>query len=80
MIWALWWGPTFVDEGIRRCEAIKRQSTSKRLEATAMLIGGSLKAASGALDEGRADECIGKGAIHLPNSVPTPPLGCLWDL
>ena len=60
MIWALWWGPTFVDEGIRRCAEIKRQSTSKRLEATAMLIGGGLKAASGALDEGRAEAAAGR--------------------
>ena len=60
MLWGLWWGPTVVDEGIRRCEEIKRRSTSKRLEATAMLIGGSLRAASGALDEGRAEAAAGR--------------------
>ncbi len=60
MIWALWWGPTHVDEGIRRCDEIKRQTTSKRLEGTAMLIGGSLKATSGALDEGRAEAAAGR--------------------
>jgi class 3 adenylate cyclase/tetratricopeptide (TPR) repeat protein len=70
MVWALWWGPTPVDEGIRRCEEIKRHSTSKRLEATAMLIGGSLKAASGALDEGRAEAAAGRQVFKELGDLP----------
>jgi tetratricopeptide (TPR) repeat protein len=61
LLWALWWGPTKTDECFRRCDEIRRQTTSKRLEATAMIIGGSQKAASGALDEGRADATAGRG-------------------
>jgi class 3 adenylate cyclase/tetratricopeptide (TPR) repeat protein len=64
LLWALWWGPTQVDECIRRCDEIKRQTTSKRLEATAMFIGGSQKAASGALDEGRAEAAAGRGVFE----------------
>jgi class 3 adenylate cyclase/tetratricopeptide (TPR) repeat protein len=70
MMWALWWGPTPVDEGIRRCEEIKRHSTSKRLEATAMLIGGGLKAWSGALDEGRVEAAAGRQVFKELGDLP----------
>ena len=70
MIWALWWGPTAVDDGIWRCEEIKRHSTSKWLEATAMLIGGSLKAASGALDEGRVEAEAGRQVFKELGDLP----------
>jgi len=64
MLWALWWGPIHVDECIRRCEELKRHSTSKELEAHAMVMGGNLKAASGALDEGRAEAAAGREVIR----------------
>jgi class 3 adenylate cyclase/tetratricopeptide (TPR) repeat protein len=60
MTWALWWGPTAVDEGIRRCDEFSRRSASKRLEATVSLIRGNLKAARGRLEEGRAEEASGR--------------------
>jgi tetratricopeptide (TPR) repeat protein len=60
MVWTLWWGPTPIDEGIRRCEEFIRHSSSKYLEATALLIGGNLKAARGRIEEGRADAAAGR--------------------
>ena len=60
LVWAIWWGPTHVDEGIRRCEEIKRHATSKEVEAHAMVMGGNLKAASGAVDEGRLEAAAGR--------------------
>jgi class 3 adenylate cyclase len=64
MLWVLWWGPTPVDEGIRRCDEFIQQSSSKRVEATALLIRGQLKAARGALEEGRADSAAGRLIFH----------------
>jgi len=60
MSWVLWWGPTPTDEGIRRCDELIRQTTSKRVEATALLIRGNLKASRGRLEEGRADSEAGR--------------------
>jgi class 3 adenylate cyclase/tetratricopeptide (TPR) repeat protein len=60
MTWALWWGPTPVDEGIRRCDEFIRRSSSKRVEATALLIRGNLKAAQGRLEEGREEAAAGR--------------------
>jgi len=60
MTWGLWWGPTPIDEGIRRCDEFIQRSASKRLEATANLIRGDLKAARGRLEEGREDAAAGR--------------------
>ena len=64
MMWALWWGPTPVDEGLRRCDEFLQRTSSKRTEATALLIGGSLKAAQGRLREGRKDEATARLILH----------------
>jgi class 3 adenylate cyclase/tetratricopeptide (TPR) repeat protein len=64
MTWALWWGPTPIDEGIRRCDEFIRRSSSKRLEATVLLIRGNLKAARGRLEEGREDLAAGRLLFH----------------
>jgi hypothetical protein len=64
LTWMFWWGPTPVDEGIRRCDEFIRESTSKRLEATALLIRGNLKAAQGRLDEGRAESAAGRSMFR----------------
>ena len=62
--WLLWWGPTPTDEGIRRCDELIRHTTSKRVEANALLIRGNLKAARGRLHEGRADSGAGRGGFY----------------
>jgi AAA ATPase domain len=62
-MWALWWGPTPTDEGIRRCDEFLRQSTSRRVEATVLLIRGNLKAARRHLEEGRAESAAGRQAF-----------------
>jgi class 3 adenylate cyclase len=64
LVWALWWGPTHVDEGIRRCDEIKRHATSKEVEAHAMVMGGNLKAASGAVDAGRLEAAAGRQILR----------------
>jgi class 3 adenylate cyclase/tetratricopeptide (TPR) repeat protein len=63
MMWTAWWGPTPVDEGIRRCEEFLH-SPSKRVEATALLIGGQLKAPQGRFDEARADLAAGRSLFR----------------
>jgi class 3 adenylate cyclase len=63
-MWGLWWGPTPIDEGIRRCDELIRHSSSKRVEATALLIRGNLKAALGHLEEGRNDSAAGRSLFH----------------
>jgi tetratricopeptide (TPR) repeat protein len=62
--WVLWWGPIPVDEGIRRCDEFIRQASSTRLEATALMIRGDLKAARGSLEEGRDDAAAGRTLFH----------------
>ena len=64
MMWDLWWGPTPVDEGLHRCDEFLQRTSSKRTEATALLIGGSLKAAQGRLQEGRDDEATARLILH----------------
>jgi class 3 adenylate cyclase/tetratricopeptide (TPR) repeat protein len=64
MMWGFWWGPTSVEEGICRCDEFIRRSSSKRVEATALLIRGWLKAARGSLEEGRADSAAGRLIFH----------------
>jgi class 3 adenylate cyclase len=64
MMWLLWWGPTPADEGIRRCDEFIGRSSSKRVEATALMIRGNLKAVQGRLEEGRADGVAGRLIFH----------------
>jgi tetratricopeptide (TPR) repeat protein len=64
MTWGLWWGPTPIDEGIRRCDEFIQRSSSKRLEATAKVIRGDLKAARGRLEQGREDAAAGRSLFQ----------------
>jgi class 3 adenylate cyclase len=64
MAYEAWWGPTPVGEGIERCDDFVRLTTSKRLEAVAMAIRGSLKASQGRFDEGREDIIAGRALLH----------------
>ena len=64
LLWAPWFGPTPVDSGIRRCDEFLRQSSSKRVEATALLLRGHLKAARGSVQEGRDEAAAGRSLFH----------------
>jgi tetratricopeptide (TPR) repeat protein len=64
MAWALWWGPTPVDDAIRLCDELARQASSPRLEATILLIRGFLKAAGGSVQEGRDETAAGRALFH----------------
>jgi class 3 adenylate cyclase/tetratricopeptide (TPR) repeat protein len=64
LMWGMWWGPTPVEEGIRRCDEFVRHSTSARVEATGLMIRGDLKAARGLLDEGREDFAAGRSLFY----------------
>jgi class 3 adenylate cyclase len=61
LCWGIYVGPLATSAGIRRCEELLERSGSKRLEATAVMMRGSLKAARGMLGEGRADVAAGRG-------------------
>jgi class 3 adenylate cyclase len=60
MMWGLQVSPTPADEGIRRCNELMGQSSSTRVEATALLVRGNLKAARGRLEDGREDATAGR--------------------
>ena len=64
MAWGFWWGPAPIDEGIRHCDELLQGSSSKRVEATALLIRGTLKSAQGRFDEGRRDLADGRSIFH----------------
>jgi class 3 adenylate cyclase/tetratricopeptide (TPR) repeat protein len=64
MTWNLWLGPTPAEEGIRRCDEVIRDSTSKRVEATALVVRGNLKALTGRLEEGREDAAAGRSLFQ----------------
>jgi class 3 adenylate cyclase len=69
ILWQMWWGPTPVEEGIRRCEEVMAVSTSKRLEGIARLIRGALLAALDRLEEGRAEIAAGRGLLRDINDT-----------
>jgi class 3 adenylate cyclase/tetratricopeptide (TPR) repeat protein len=62
--WDIWWGTTPADEGVRLCNEWMASSPSKRLEATALLIRGTQRAALNEIDEGRADVIAGRELFH----------------
>jgi class 3 adenylate cyclase/tetratricopeptide (TPR) repeat protein len=62
--WDIWWGTTPADEGIRRCDEWMGRSPSKRLEAIALLVRGTQKAALRQLEDGRADVAAGRELLH----------------
>ena len=62
--WDIWWGATPAEEGIRRCDEFMERSSSKRLEAIALLIRGTQKAGLKRLEEGREDVAAGKAILH----------------
>jgi len=62
--WALWWGPTPAEEGIRQADEILRQSAGyPHLEAIAAVARGCLKGFQGQLDAGRADIQAGRARL-----------------
>ena len=64
MAWALWWGPTPADEGIGRAnEILRRAAGHPQLEATALVMRGSLKGLRGDFDGGRSD--LRNGRVRL---------------
>jgi class 3 adenylate cyclase len=67
--WEAWFGPIPADEGIRQCDAMLERSSSKRLEATAVMMRGAQKAARGMLDEGRADVAAGRALFRELNDL-----------
>ena len=63
--WALWWGPTPADEGIRNADEILRQAAGyPHLEAIALIMRGSLKGMRGDLDGGRSDLKDGRARLY----------------
>ncbi len=63
-LWDIWWGATPTDEGIRRCDEFMARSSSKRLEAIALLIRGTQKAARKRVEEGREDLAAGRSLLQ----------------
>ena len=62
--WDIWWGATPADEGVRLCNEWMASSPSKRLEAIALLIRGTQKAALTQIEDGRADVAAGRELLH----------------
>ena len=62
--WDIWWGATPADEGVRLCNEWMASSPSKRLEAIALLIRGTQKAALKQIEDGRADVAAGRELLH----------------
>jgi class 3 adenylate cyclase/tetratricopeptide (TPR) repeat protein len=59
--WALWWGPTPADEGVRQADEIIEQAVGHpHLEAVAMVVRGCLVGLTGQLDGGRAEIAAGR--------------------
>ncbi|MGB2875178.1 MAG: hypothetical protein WBB76_06850, partial [Gaiellaceae bacterium] len=64
MAFGVWWSFTPTDEGIRLCDGLIARSSSKRVEGTATMIRGVLKATRGLLDEGRRDVADGRELLR----------------
>ena len=62
--WDIWWGATPADEGVLLCNEWMASSPSKRLEAIALLVRGTQKAALKQIEEGRADVIAGRELLH----------------
>jgi class 3 adenylate cyclase/tetratricopeptide (TPR) repeat protein len=58
-----WWGPTPLEEGVRLCDEVIANASSKRLEAYALIARGALRAVAGQLEEGRRDLAAGRGLV-----------------
>ena len=61
--WDIWWGGTPAEEGIRLCDEFMQRSASKRVEAIALLVRGTQKAALRRIDEGRVDVAAGRALL-----------------
>jgi class 3 adenylate cyclase/tetratricopeptide (TPR) repeat protein len=55
-----WWGPRTVPETIRLSDEAAAKSSSKRLEAYTLVVGGAATAAGGRLEEGREKIALGR--------------------
>jgi tetratricopeptide (TPR) repeat protein len=62
--WDIWWGATPADEGVRLCNEWMASSPSKRLEAIALLVRGTQRAALKQTDEARADVMAGRELLR----------------
>jgi hypothetical protein len=63
-VWALWWGPTPADEGIRQTdEIIERAIGHPQLEAQAMVVRGCLKGFQGQVETGHAEIKAGRALL-----------------
>jgi class 3 adenylate cyclase len=63
--WALWWGPTPADEGIRQANEIIEQAVGHpQLEAIATIVRGCLKGFQGEIEEGREDVRTGRALLR----------------
>ena len=62
--WALWWGPTPADEGIRQANEIIEQAVGHpQLNAIATIVRGCLKGFQGEIEEGREDVRAGRARL-----------------
>ncbi len=64
MGFAIWWGHTPTDEGIRLCDDLLSSSESKRVEGVTTMVRGLLKAERGRLEDGRADVAAGRALLR----------------
>ena len=62
-LWGAWWGTTPAEESVRLCDEVLGSTSSKRLEAAALLMRGASKAYLGNLDDGRRDLAAGRGLL-----------------
>jgi class 3 adenylate cyclase len=62
--WALWWGPTPTDEGIRQTNGIIEQAVGHpQLEAVATIVRGCLRGWRGEIEAGRTDVRTGRARL-----------------
>jgi class 3 adenylate cyclase/tetratricopeptide (TPR) repeat protein len=64
MLLGAWWGPTPLTEIAALAEEARARSSSKRLEAYALVVSGAAAAAEGRLEEGRAGVAAGRALIR----------------
>jgi class 3 adenylate cyclase len=60
MLLVAWWGPTTIEEALRLCDETMALTSSKRVEAQALIVRGAATAVQGRLDQGRQDVAAGR--------------------